>query len=141
MSELKPTAPEPECMLDSVTTPPETPREEYDRVMAQLKCRINAYNTVLVAELDTDNRLHASGNIYLTDADNASIKPGDEVSITIFRFYYVRHDESVSITDSFYLRYKHKGSTIVEYSTNAKKESLALALDRLFRMSDIALEE
>ena len=141
MSELLPTAPEPECMLDSVTTPPETPREEYDRVMAQLKCRINAYNTVLVAELDFDNRLHASGNIYLTDADNASIRPGDEVSITIFRFYYVRHDESVSITDSFYLRYKHKGRTIVEYDSDAKKESLALALDRLFRMSDIALEE
>ena len=141
MSDVKLTAPEPECMLDSVTTPSETPREEYDRVMAQLKCKIKAYNTVLVAELDSDGRLSAKGRIYLTDADNASINPGDEVSILIIRFYAVKNEDSVTIDDRFYLSYIHKGRTTVEYNSGAKKECLAMALERLFRMRDIALED
>lgn len=141
MSDLLPTAPEPECMLDSVFTPPETPREEYDRIMSSLKCNVKAYNTTLVAELDNDGRLSASGRIYLNDADNASINPGDEVVILIYRYYYVKTDESVKIDDRFYLSYKSKYRTIVEYSSDAKKESLAMALVRLFRMRDVALEE
>lgn len=141
MSDVKPTAPEPEEMLDSVFTPPETPREEYDRIMSCLKTNVKAYNTTLVAELNSDGQLSASGRIYLSDADNASINPGDEVAILIFRFYYVKSDDSVKIDDRFYLSYKHKYSTLVEYDSSAKKESLAMALERLFRMRDIALEE
>lgn len=132
------TSPEPEDMLDSAFES-ETPKEEYNRIMNSLATKICAYNTTLVAELNTEGQLMAHGRIYLTDTDNASIEPGDEVSILISRFYDVKDNGDITIHDYFDIDYWRKHSVILSYRSRRTRESLAKALNKLFQMVNIAL--
>lgn len=129
-----------EEMLQAVNRT-ESTTEEFERLSNSLnKVTVKAYGTDLVVEKNPDGDIVATGRIYLDSDSNAAIPPGDEVAITISRFYHQR-GEKVTVADYYSMTYFQQRFLLLDYNSNQKRQTLAKALETLFKLRDVATNE